>query len=219
MGAVKAFLGRFAAVALLTIREISRKRFFVVLLLFTVGLLSVFALAPGLDPNSTLRVMLTWIFRATTFFLAILAVFIAGTSLPLDIERRQIYALASKPIAKPTILLGKFGGFAVVLLMSLAGLGLISMLMLRGAQLAFSFGDSKPGAAKTFPLESWPRLAGAFEAFKVHVQTKSKEDARTFRLMGESLDGRFRYRFSGLDPTRFNMNIPCRFKVRASGGS
>jgi len=222
MGEIRAFLARFAAVALLTIREITRRKFFIVLILFTLGLLSVFALAPGLDPNSTLRVMLTWIFRATTIFLAILAVFIAGTSLPLDIERRQIYALASKPIAKPTILLGKFGGFAVVLLLSLAGLGMISILMLRGAQLAFTFGDSKPGAPKSFPLESWPRLAGEFvwtEAHKSEYQGTRPEEARRFRLRGESLEGRFRYRFSGLSPGRFNMNIPCRLKFTASGES
>lgn len=219
MEAIRAFGIRLSAVALLTLREVARKRFFLVLALFAVGLISVFGLAPGLDPTTTSRVLLTWIFRAITFFLAILSIFIAGTSIPLDIERRQMHTLASKPIAKPTILLGKFAGFAAILLLSLGALGLLSILMLRGTQLALTFREPKEGEPRTFSLEAFPRVQGAFKPFRAHYQGTSHENARFFRLTGNSLDGAFRFEFAGLDPTRFEMAIPCRirFGVGRSG--
>jgi hypothetical protein len=212
MEAIRAFSGRLAAVALLTLREVTRKRFFLVLGLFAVGLISVFGLAPGLDPSTTSKVLITWIFRAIAFFLAILAVFIAGTSIPLEIDRRQIYTLASKPVAKATILLGKFAGFAVVLLVSLATLGVVSILMLRGAQLAMTFREPKEGEPRTFSLEAYPRIQGSLRPIRAHFLGDDPTTARVFRLRGDSLDSAFRFEFDGLDPLRFEMAIPCRLK-------
>lgn len=212
MAAIRAFGNRLSAVALLTVREVTRKRFFLVLALFAMGLISVFGLSPGLDATTTSRILLTWIFRAITFFLAIFGIFIAGTSIPLDVERRQMHTLASKPIAKPTILLGKFAGFAVILLVSITGLGLLSILMLRGTQLALTFREPKPGEPRTFALEAYPRIQGSFRPFRAHYQGTSPDRARFFRLTGDSLDGAFRFEFEQLQPRKFEMTIPCRIK-------
>ena len=51
-GPLRSIPAQIGAVALLTLREVYRKKFFLVLVFFVLGVISVFGLAPGLDPDT-----------------------------------------------------------------------------------------------------------------------------------------------------------------------
>jgi hypothetical protein len=210
---MKEFAARLWAVALLTIREIYRKKYFLVLILFVIGIVSVFGLAPGLGPEPTLRVLETWIFRAVTFFIASRAVFIAGYSLPLEIERRQIYTLASKPIAKLTILLGKFVGFAIILAVSLAAMAITSGIILRTTQYVMSFSEPKEGEPATFSLHVYPHVDGEMQDSKTDI-VEPRLGVEHLRVIGPRLDDHLEFRFAGLAPSDFEIGIPVRIRIR-----
>lgn len=282
---IRAALRRIGAVAAVTIREVFRKKFFLVGVVFVLALISVFGLAPGLGPEAMLRVLQTWIFRAATFFLCLVAVVLAGFSLPSDIERRTIYNLASKPISKVSIVLGRFVGFVAVLLISIGGMALVAVLMLRGTQYVLSLREPEEGRPRTFAMETFPRApAPVFVPLRVHfrgrpvrrrvvlgtgdegtivrwyaergtgvgkglpllrIHTRNGErdilspwtgivaatffapgvrvgpgstvaeidDFEAYGLRGENLDLAFRFVFTGLDPSDFDMLIPLRIRL------
>jgi len=71
--------------------------------------------------------------RAMTFFGLIAAAFLAGASLPGDLTSKRIYSIASKPVSRLELLLGKaFGLLLVVLLFTAAG-GVITYVVTRVA--------------------------------------------------------------------------------------
>lgn len=202
-------LNQLWAVALLTLREAARKKVFLVLLVFSIALLAIFALMPSVDPRTKLRVVELWCLRAMTFFLAVIAIFVASFSLPMEIEKRQIYMLASKPISKIVIVLGKYVGYAVVLLLSLGIMLLICIGILRLTQ--------DPGL-----LTCRPRLVSQqVEPFKAYWQPKNVAvaEATRYSLAKEDLRSKLTFTFEHLDPRDFDMGLPVqiRFDIGTHG--
>lgn len=198
------------AVALLTLREAARKKVFLVLLVFSIVLLAIFALMPGgADPQTRLRVVELWCLRSMTFFLAVIAIFLAAFSLPTEIEKRQIYLLASKPVSKVVIVLGKYLGYLVVLLLALAIMLLIGIGILRLTQ--------DPRFLTCRPRIVAPRV----EPFKAWWQPKDVPvaEATRFSLAGEDLRSKLTFTFENLDPRDFDMGIPVqmRFEIGTHG--
>lgn len=103
------------AMAGLTLKEASRRRIFVLLILFGAALISSAAFMPVITPDQKLRVVEMWAIRATSLFGAVIAIVVTALALPLDFARRRIYNLASKPISRLSIFLGRFLGFAAIL--------------------------------------------------------------------------------------------------------
>jgi len=113
---------RVAALAGLTIREAMRSR---VLLGMTALMCLVGAgtlLWPAdLDRDRVVLVQ-TLCYRALTLFGLIATVFLAGSALPNDIASKRIYAVATKPITRLELLLGKtLGLIGVMLIFMVAG--------------------------------------------------------------------------------------------------
>ena len=154
---MKASLGRLWAIATMTLVEASRRKVFTILILFAVALLSSAAFFPSVEMSARLRLMEAWSLRAATLFTAIVALFVAGFSLPGDFETRRIYLLVTKPVSKVTIFLGRLLGFAMLLAVFLGVMGLVTVVFIR--IVALLAGPSFP------PLVAYPRLAAReFEA-------------------------------------------------------
>jgi Cu-processing system permease protein len=64
-----------------------------------------------------------------SFILLLLAVFLGGTSLWKDIERRYTFSVLSLPLTRSSYLLGRFTGIALFLLLATAVLGAASLLV------------------------------------------------------------------------------------------
>lgn len=184
------------AVARLTLQEAARRKIFTVLLLFAVVVLSSATFFPMIDDlEARLRLIQLWSLRATVLFSAIVAVFVAGHSLPSDMDQRRIYTLATKPLSKIVLFLGRALGFALLLGIFLAIMGSVTVAYLR---LSSAFGGP------AFPeLKAEPRLAPAVVESKEGVPHPDKKETYLLRESGADL----RFRFRGLDPDSFPATI------------
>lgn len=120
-------------IALNTIRELVRNKFFsLILFLGVIFILISFALET-LALGEIRRVL--YDFGLSFIELTGLAVilFLGGGMIAREIEWRTIYLMLSKPIGRSQIILGKFLGFSVVMLLMVAfqTLVLIGMIMMR----------------------------------------------------------------------------------------
>ena len=86
-----------------------------------------FLLIPGLASLSMRQVTelsLTLSLSLISFILLLLAVFLGGTSLWKDIERRYTFSILGLPLSRKSYLLGRFGGTALFVLLASVVLGL-----------------------------------------------------------------------------------------------
>lgn len=85
-----------------------------------------FLLIPGIASLSMRQVTelsLTLSLSLISFILLLLAVFLGGTSLWKDIERRYTFSVLGLPLSRQRYLLGRFGGTALFVLLAAAVLG------------------------------------------------------------------------------------------------
>jgi len=145
-----ATIGRLWAIATMTLIEASRRRVFVILLLFAVALLSSVFFFPSVEVEGRLRLIEVWALRASALFTAIVGLFLAGFSLPQDFETKRIYMIVTKPVSKPLVFLGRYLGYAMLLALFIVTMGLITTMFLRTVKLLSS---------EKFPaLVAYPRL-------------------------------------------------------------
>ncbi len=86
-----------------------------------------FLLIPGIASLSMRQVTelsLTLSLSLISFILLLLAVFLGGTSLWKDIERRYTFSVLGLPLSRQSYLLGRFGGTALFLLLAAFVLGI-----------------------------------------------------------------------------------------------
>lgn len=137
------------AIAAMTLLEARRRKVFAVLILFALALLSSVAFFPSVSPEARLRLMEIWALRASAVFTAIVALFLAGFSLPGDFEQKRIFLVVTKPVPKGLVFLGRFAGFALLLAIFAATLGAVTVAFLRAVSWT---------SGKDFPaLVAYPR--------------------------------------------------------------
>lgn len=187
LGIRRSALGPIFALSGLTVRESVRKKVFIVLAVFTLVMLGATAMLPAIRPEDRVPLVETWAQRGITFFGVLLVVFLAGVSIPEDIEERKIFTLLTKPLARWQLLAGRFAGFACLLAAFALATGLISAVFLRvvshgsGAPLANTTGytasevrieEEKAGAsilARTTPEKPFEvSITGGPEAVAVY---------------------------------------------------
>jgi ABC-type transport system involved in multi-copper enzyme maturation permease subunit len=202
---VSAWAGRVWALARLTLLEAVRRKIFLILIFFAAALVSATLFFPSVDAEGRLRLTQAWSLRAIGFFTAVVALFLAGFSLPSDFEQRRIYVLVSKPVSRPAVFLGRWLGYALLLALFIGLLALISTLFMRAVGL-FGGKDSPPLAAR-------PRLgASAFLHRNGAPLTERGED-----LVAVAANGGLAWRFEGL--SRGDFDAAVRVSVRLMIGS
>ncbi|HXG60525.1 MAG TPA: hypothetical protein VNO22_04045 [Planctomycetota bacterium] len=141
------------AIATMTLLEARRRKVFAVLILFALALLSAVAFFPSVAPEGRLRLVEIWALRAAAVFTAIVALFLAGFSLPGDFEQKRIFLVVTKPVPKGLVFLGRFAGFALLLAIFVATLGAVTVFFLR--VVSWTSGKDFP------PLVAYPRERAA----------------------------------------------------------
>jgi ABC-type transport system involved in multi-copper enzyme maturation permease subunit len=113
-------LTQMGSIALNTFREAVRSRVFYILLAFAVSLL-VFSSAMGfLSIGNLRRVILDMGLSTISGFSALTAIFIGIGLIYTEIERKTIYNILSKPLARHHFLLGRYAGLLLVLAVNVA---------------------------------------------------------------------------------------------------
>lgn len=101
-----------------------------------------FVLIPGIATLSMRQVTelsLTLSLSLMSFILLLLSVFLGGTSLWKDIERRYTFSVLGLPLSRQSYLLGRFGGTALFVLLATAVLGCVA-----GAVVGFTSATYPP---------------------------------------------------------------------------
>jgi Cu-processing system permease protein len=111
-----------------TLKGIFRDRVFHGILMVAL----VLPLIPVISPLSMRQVTelsITLSLSLISFVLLLLAVFLGGTALWKDIERRYSFSVLSLPVTRGSYLLGKFSGVAIFLFLTTLLLGCIALLV------------------------------------------------------------------------------------------
>ena len=112
-------------------KEAIRKRILVIAGLFALALaLSSFFL-PVMSEADRVRLVEDMSLTPMAFLGVLLAVFISAYSIPSDIEEKRIFSLATKPVRRHEIFLGKLLGFAMVFAAVLGCMGAAGDIMIR----------------------------------------------------------------------------------------
>lgn len=125
---------RIFAIALYTFREAVRNKILYSILFFAIALI-LLALAIGpASLNQDARIISDVGFFALSFFGNVVAIFLGVTMLFQELERKTIYTVLSKPVARHTYFLGKFAGMAITLAVQIAVMAaaLFAVLLIRG---------------------------------------------------------------------------------------
>lgn len=111
-----------------TLKGIFRDRVFHGILVAAV-LLPLIPAVSRLSMRQVTELSITLSLSLISFILLLLAMFLGGTSLWKDMERRYTYSVLSLPITRSSYLLGRFCGIALFLLLSALVLGTVALLV------------------------------------------------------------------------------------------
>jgi ABC-type transport system involved in multi-copper enzyme maturation permease subunit len=137
-------LERIAAIAANTMREAIRHRVLYTLLFFAMALIGTGVLLATLSYVERERILQDVGFAAIRVFSMAIAIFVGINLVHREVDRRTIFTILSKPIARSEFLIGKYLGLLLTLWLQIAvmGAGFAGISLLAGAPL-----DGVHGAA------------------------------------------------------------------------
>ena len=110
-------MNRIAAVAINTVRESARERILVVAAVFGAVLMGATVFLSPLAVGARQKIVMDVGLAAISIIGVLSAVFLGGTLVHKEIDRKAIYLVLSRPVSRPAYLVGKLAG--VVLAVSL----------------------------------------------------------------------------------------------------
>ncbi len=110
---------KILAVASVTVREALRRKLQVNLLLFALLLVVVSAVVSSLTLGEMHRIASDLGLTAMEAMGSLIAVFLGASAIAGDVERRVLYPVVAKPVARAEYLLGRYLGLAATLLVNL----------------------------------------------------------------------------------------------------
>jgi ABC-type transport system involved in multi-copper enzyme maturation permease subunit len=116
---------RVLAVAKLAVKEAIRRKVLIVLLLFF--LIFMFAGWYITYKDNQVRVLVSFVSKVTGFFVTLVAIIMAATSLPQDVASKTIHTVVTKPVRRMEILLGRVVGYVGVVTFFLVLMGVVSL--------------------------------------------------------------------------------------------
>ena len=133
MSAANASLGRMWAIALNTFREAARIKVLYGILVVVIALNLLAVVLGQMSISEQTRVARDIGVAGISFFGSLTAIYVGVALLYGEIQRRTIYAIVSKPIARWEFVVGKYLGMALILTL-LVALFAVAMVLLLGYQ-------------------------------------------------------------------------------------
>jgi ABC-type transport system involved in multi-copper enzyme maturation permease subunit len=153
-----------AAIALSVFRESVRDKVFYNLLLFAVLLVAASFLIGQLTAGQDLKIIKDLGLAATSLFGLFISVFVGIGLLWKEVDQRSVYNVLSKPVRRHQLVLGKYLGLLLTLLVNVAVMGLVLYGLL--AYMNSTLPPNLKAAVEAPPLD--PRLLLAL--FLIFVQ-------------------------------------------------
>lgn len=130
-------LGRIYAIAVNTVREAIRNRVLYTLLFFALALIGTGVVLASLSYVERERILQDVGFAAMRVFAVAIAIFVGIHLVHREVDRRTIFTILSKPIARSEFLIGKYAGLVLTLWLQIGvmSLGFAAISQLSGAPL------------------------------------------------------------------------------------
>jgi len=138
-----------STIILMTLKGIFRDRVFQGIMVSALVFLFVPAIA-SLSMRQVTELSLTLSLSLISFIMLLLSVFLGGTSLWKDIERRYTFSVLGLPISRTSYLLGRFGGTALFVVLTAVLLGIVSFGVVEYSSVIYS--PSRPVVWSTMAL-------------------------------------------------------------------
>ncbi|TVQ97224.1 MAG: hypothetical protein EA398_14735 [Deltaproteobacteria bacterium] len=137
-------MNQLVAIAVYTFREAIRNKVLYSIIFFAIVLLGLSSVLSTASLQQDARVVQDVGLMVLSVFSDLIAIFIGVTMLYIELERKTVYNLLSKPIARATYFLGKFLGIALTLLVQfLLMAAVLSLVVLdRGGSLDVTFAQA-----------------------------------------------------------------------------
>ena len=116
------------SIILITLKGIFRDRVFQGIMLTACAFLLI-PLVSSLSMRQVTELSLTLSLSLISFILLLLSVFLGGTSLWKDIERRYTFSVLGLPISRQSYMIGRFGGVALFVILAAAVLGVAAFVV------------------------------------------------------------------------------------------
>jgi ABC-type transport system involved in multi-copper enzyme maturation permease subunit len=120
-------LSRIYAIALNTYREAVRDKVLFGVLVFATGVLALTLALAELSLDQHMRVVTDLGLASISIFSVIIAVFLGSSLLYKEIERKTLYVILPKPIARFEFLLGKYAGIVATCAVFIAIMGAVQL--------------------------------------------------------------------------------------------
>jgi len=122
-------IGRIYAIALNTYREAVRDRILLGVLVLAAGLLALTLALAELSLDQQMRVVTDLGLASISLFSVVVAIFLGSSLLYKEIERKTLYVILPKPIARYEFLLGKYFGIVATCAVFVAIMGALQLLV------------------------------------------------------------------------------------------
>jgi Cu-processing system permease protein len=122
-------LARIYAIALNTYREAVRDKVLFGVLVFAAGVLALTLALAELSLDQHMRVVTDLGLASISMFAVIIAIFLGSSLLYKEIERKTLYVILPKPIARFEFLLGKYVGIVATCAVFIAIMGALQLLV------------------------------------------------------------------------------------------
>ena len=149
------------AVAVLTMRELTRQRLWIVFAVLGLAFLVTLPLLRAVDDAARLKLAVLAISSTLGFVGVLMSILIGAQVLRRDLDTRTGYVLFSKPLRPITYLVGRWVGAQAWLLAGLAALGAIGVLA-----VAWRF-DTAPVMRATQEPSSWTQISAIGETVEI----------------------------------------------------
>ncbi len=128
-------MSKIIAISINTVREAFHKKTIYASLLFAFLLIAGSRVFTAISPGAETAFIKDISLGTIVFFGMLISVFSAATLIPADVESKRIWCLLTNPISRFQVILGKFLGVALTILITLFFMGgfLLLFLFLRGA--------------------------------------------------------------------------------------
>lgn len=122
-------IARIYAIALNTYREAVRDRVLFGVLVLAAGVLALTLALAELSLDQHMRVVTDLGLASISIFAVVVAIFLGSSLLYKEIERKTLYVILPKPIARHEFLLGKYLGIVITCAVFIAIMGAIQLLV------------------------------------------------------------------------------------------
>jgi len=208
-------MNRYVALAMHVVRDALRRNIMVLVVIFVVMAVLATTMLPTSLPRDHVKLTVSWNLWLMIFIGTIAAIFMAATNVGRDIEDKTIFTVLTKPVRKTDIIIGRFLGFEIIMVLLLIPMAVVSYGLIKYAGSGVPVGPGEPPALCALtPLRAQDisqTLAPVAKDDDEGAVPKEKEK-KYYLLYGTDRRQAIIYEYNNLDVSTFDETVTISIK-------